>query len=154
MVIEQWGFFFSMCQTYCDTEQPFIMVITDDPWHSHLLPNVWQWICHYLSCPDPWSNPDLRIQCERYTTTQQRLSRCKCKMNKYTSIKSLCHVTFICINQTFSASIITKVYILSAPCQLCTMLLNGSVPWMRLQTFGLLVPSGLAQLRSLSAQES
>ena len=26
--------------TYCDTSQPFIMVIFEDPWHSHLLPSV------------------------------------------------------------------------------------------------------------------
>ena len=26
--------------TYCDTGHPFIMVISDDPWHSHLLPSV------------------------------------------------------------------------------------------------------------------
>ena len=36
------------CHTYCDTGQPFIMIISKDPWHSHLLPNVWQWSCHYL----------------------------------------------------------------------------------------------------------
>ena len=34
--------------TYDDTGHPFIMVISEDPWHSHLLPNVWQWNCHYL----------------------------------------------------------------------------------------------------------
>ena len=27
---------------------PFIMVISENPWHSHLLPNVWQGSCHYL----------------------------------------------------------------------------------------------------------
>ena len=36
------------CHTYCDTGHPFIMVISEDPRHSHLLPSVWQWICHYL----------------------------------------------------------------------------------------------------------
>ena len=30
------------CQTFCDTGHPFIMVISEDPWHSHLLPSVWQ----------------------------------------------------------------------------------------------------------------
>ena len=29
------------CHTYCDTGHPFIMVISEDPWHSHLLPSVW-----------------------------------------------------------------------------------------------------------------
>ena len=33
MAIEQWV-------TYCDSRYPFIMVISKDPWHSHLLPNV------------------------------------------------------------------------------------------------------------------
>ena len=27
---------------------PFIMVISEDPWHSHLLLSFWQWSCHYL----------------------------------------------------------------------------------------------------------
>ena len=36
------------CHTYCDTGHPFIMVISEDPWHSHLLPSGWQWSCHYL----------------------------------------------------------------------------------------------------------
>ena len=45
MAIEQWGL---ACHTYCDMGHPFIMVISEDPWHSHLLPSVWQWSCHYL----------------------------------------------------------------------------------------------------------
>ena len=28
------------CHTYCDMGHPFIMVISEDPWHSHLIPNV------------------------------------------------------------------------------------------------------------------
>ena len=36
------------CHTYCDTGHLFIMVISEDPWHSHLMPSVWQWSCHYL----------------------------------------------------------------------------------------------------------
>ena len=36
------------CHTYCDTGLPFIMVISEDLWHSHLSPSVWQWNCHYL----------------------------------------------------------------------------------------------------------
>ena len=43
--IEQWGFV--NCHTYCDTVHPFIMVISEDPWHSLLMPSVWQWSCHY-----------------------------------------------------------------------------------------------------------
>ena len=33
---------------HCDTGLPFIMVISQDTWHSHLLLSVWQWSCHYL----------------------------------------------------------------------------------------------------------
>ena len=37
-----------MCHNHCDTGLPFIMVISEDPWHSHLMPTVWRWSCHYL----------------------------------------------------------------------------------------------------------
>ena len=36
------------CHTYCDMGHPFIMVISEDTWHSHLMPSVWQLSCHYL----------------------------------------------------------------------------------------------------------
>ena len=36
------------CHTYCDMGHPFIMVIFEDPWHSHLLQSVGQLNCHYL----------------------------------------------------------------------------------------------------------
>ena len=36
------------CQTHWDTGHPFVMVISEDPWHSDLMPSVWQWSCHYL----------------------------------------------------------------------------------------------------------
>ena len=32
----------SACHTYCVTGHPFIMVISEEPWHSHLLPSVKQ----------------------------------------------------------------------------------------------------------------
>ena len=34
--------------TYCDTGHLFIMVIFEEPWHSHLLPSALQWSCRYL----------------------------------------------------------------------------------------------------------
>ena len=37
------------CHTYCYTGHPFIMTISEDPWHLHLLSSVWQ--CHYLFLP-------------------------------------------------------------------------------------------------------
>ena len=36
------------CHAYCDTRHPFIMVISEDHWHSHLLPSVWLWSWKYL----------------------------------------------------------------------------------------------------------
>ena len=36
------------CHTNCDTGLPFIMVISEDPWHSLLLPSIWQWDWPYL----------------------------------------------------------------------------------------------------------
>ena len=35
----------SACHTDCDTGQPFVMVISENPWHSHLLLSLWQWSC-------------------------------------------------------------------------------------------------------------
>ena len=36
------------CNTYCDTGHPFIMVISEDPWHLHRMFSVWPWSCLYL----------------------------------------------------------------------------------------------------------
>ena len=36
------------CHIYCERGHPFIMAISKDPGHSHLLLSVWQWSCHYL----------------------------------------------------------------------------------------------------------
>ena len=70
------------CQTYCDTGQPFIMVISEEPWHFHLLPSVWQWSCHYLflrlrSVATGDRTPISRMRGERSTSTQRR-EKMKC----------------------------------------------------------------------------
>ena len=49
MPIEQWGFFSVAHLLWHGAGHPFIMVISKGLWHSHLLPSVWQWSCHYLS---------------------------------------------------------------------------------------------------------
>ena len=36
------------CHTYCDTGHLFIMVISEDPWHSHLLLCAWQRSLHCM----------------------------------------------------------------------------------------------------------
>ena len=38
MATVHWGFFLA-CHTSIYTRNPFIMVISEDPWHSHLLPS-------------------------------------------------------------------------------------------------------------------
>ena len=65
------------CHTHCDTGLPFIMVISEDPLHSHLLPSVWQWSCHYLfsrlrSVATGDRTPISRMRRERSTSTPPR----------------------------------------------------------------------------------
>ena len=62
------------CRTYCDTGLHFIKVISEDPWHSHLLPSLWQWSCNYLflqlrSVATVDRSPISRMQGERSTST-------------------------------------------------------------------------------------
>ena len=46
MAIEQWRFL--NVPHLLRPGLPYIMIISEDPWHSQLLPSVWQWNCHYL----------------------------------------------------------------------------------------------------------
>ena len=66
------------CHTYYDTGQPFMMVISEDPWHSHLLPSFWQWSCHYLflrlrSTVAGIRTPNFRLRGERSNRLSHRL---------------------------------------------------------------------------------
>ena len=64
-----------VCHTYWVTGHPFIMVISEDnypkdPWHSNLLPSVWQWSCNYLLndlglSRLEFENPTFRMRGER-----------------------------------------------------------------------------------------
>ena len=31
---------------YCDTGHPFVKIISDNPWQSHMLPKILQWSCY------------------------------------------------------------------------------------------------------------
>ena len=42
---QQWGLF---SVPHCNTGHPFIMVISEHPWHLHLLLSVWPWSCPNL----------------------------------------------------------------------------------------------------------
>ena len=46
MANEQWGFFSVPHLLWHG--HPFIMINSEDPWHSHLLLSIWLWSCHYL----------------------------------------------------------------------------------------------------------
>lgn len=35
-------------RVYCETRHPFMIVISKEPRHSHMLPSVWQYGCLYL----------------------------------------------------------------------------------------------------------
>ena len=39
MAMKHWGFL--ACHILCDTDHQFIMVISEDNWHSYLLPSFW-----------------------------------------------------------------------------------------------------------------
>ena len=71
MAIEQWVSL--TCRTYCDTGQPFIMVIIEDRWRSHLLGRGAGTACsNDLVCHDRGSNPESRMRGERSTTNPLR----------------------------------------------------------------------------------
>ena len=65
------------CPTHCDTGLTFILVISEDSLHSHLLPTVWQWSCHYLflrlkSVATGDQTPIARMRGERSTSMSPR----------------------------------------------------------------------------------
>ena len=66
------------CHSYCDTGLPFIMVISEDPWHSHLLQSVWRWSCHCFFRLRSVATGDRtaisRMRGERSTSTPPRRS--------------------------------------------------------------------------------
>ena len=76
------------CHTHCDTGLPSIMVISEDPWLSHLMLSVWHWSCHYLwKCCEKTEvratgdrTPISRRRGERSTSTPPRRFRNLCTM--------------------------------------------------------------------------
>ena len=75
------------CHTHCDKGLTFIMVIFEAPWHSHLLPSVWQWSCHYLflrlrSVATGDRNPISRMPGERSTSSPPRRSTWFCNKSR------------------------------------------------------------------------
>ena len=56
------------CHTYCDTGHPFIMIISEDPWHSHLLPSNID-IATLYNCHVPVRKVDFEEVPYRYIAT-------------------------------------------------------------------------------------
>ena len=82
------------CHTYCDTGLPFIMVISKDPCHSHLLPSVWHYLfLRLMSVTTGDGTPISRMRCERSTSTPaQRSSDCNVKCRIAFSFQWTFHV--------------------------------------------------------------
>ena len=64
------------CHTYCGTGHPFLMVILEDLWRSHLLPSVKQWSCHnmFLRLRIRIRTPYLPLVGHRFNTVRNRRS--------------------------------------------------------------------------------
>ena len=92
MAIMQWAFFLD-CHTYCDMVNPFIMVISNYLWHT-LLPNVWQWSCHYLCKRPGIQTPNLP---HAWRTLPLVLEK---EMLQYCQFNYLYYFAFISILQT------------------------------------------------------
>ena len=76
IAIEQWGFF--NVPHHCDTGQPFNILISEDPWHSHLSFSVLQRSCQILFqrprfVPTGDRTTISRMRGERSTSTAQRV---------------------------------------------------------------------------------
>ena len=71
MAIEKWGFL-NVPHVLC--EGLHLMIISEDPWHSQLLPSVWQWCYHYLfrSVATGDRTPISRTWGERSTSSSPR----------------------------------------------------------------------------------
>ena len=67
------------CYTHCDTGLPIMMVISEDQWHSYLMPSVSQGSCHCLllrlmSIATGNRTPIFLMRSERSTSTPSRAS--------------------------------------------------------------------------------
>ena len=82
------------CHNYCDTEHPFIMVISKYPWHSHLLPSVCSWAvttCFYDSGLSRlgFEHPTSRLKANAITH-RRGWQFWRGDFNSWTRIKSTC----------------------------------------------------------------
>ena len=74
VTIAQWGFF-SMPLLYCDTGHPFIMVVSKDPWYSHLLLGFCSGAVTTSVAPGYRTPPTLRMRGKCFNRLRHMLSR-------------------------------------------------------------------------------
>ena len=93
------------CHTHCNTGLPFVMVISEDPWHSHLMQSVCQWSCHYLllqlrSVATGDRTPISRMRGKRSTSTPpwgfQKLPELFCQQHNLSNKQMVC--LFVCLS--------------------------------------------------------
>ena len=71
------------CFAYCDKGHPFIMVISEYPWHSRLISSVRQWSCHYLFLSLSrlrFKHTTVRLRGERSNPLRHRCGKKKVKV--------------------------------------------------------------------------
>ena len=66
------------------------MVISEDTWHSHLVPSVWQWSCHYLFYD---------LVCSGWNTNTQPSA---CEANALTDCITAAVAVFVHVTSTMS----------------------------------------------------
>ena len=115
MAIEQWGFF-SVPHLLWHGALIYNGHI-QDPWHSHLMPSVWQWSCHYLFFNDLGVSP---------RSNQQRNRRgCSVlcvlvELNGFLDTQSYCMITIV-------SSVQKKIKVMiwvSETCFLCMFIVS------------------------------
>ena len=97
------------CHSYCDTEHQFLMVISEDRWHVHLLSRVYQCGCHYLFSRHVCRSLDstkFRMRGER----SNRLRHCRRQNNWFRTSVSACSS----LSVSFVLRICHKIYSLNS----------------------------------------
>ena len=90
------------CPIYCNTEHLFIIIISEDPWHSHLLPNFWQWNCHYLFLQ--LRSVEAKIRTPNRRQGEHSYWLCHCYSMYFLQKKNLSGIYFLCNSHKLHAT--------------------------------------------------
>ena len=88
-----WGLFSMQHLLWYRTS--LIMVISEYTWHSHLVPSVWQWSCHYLFYD---------LVCSGLDTNTQPSA---CEVNALTDCITAAVAVFVHVTSTVSSNVFT-----------------------------------------------